>query len=108
MTAENPTLTSYFLCVVHDEQQLLLLVELLFCFPVSNAKVERLFSLMNRVKTDCRSSLKEQCLNSLIRIGMEGPSCEEFDPTVSIETWAYSSQTTRRPHQSLGKNVMTA
>ena len=36
---------------------ILLLVELLFCLPVSNAKVERFFSFMNRVKTDTRSSL---------------------------------------------------
>ena len=36
---------------------ILLLVELLFCIPISNAKVERLFSLMKRVKMDSRASL---------------------------------------------------
>nr|XP_047135399.1 E3 SUMO-protein ligase KIAA1586-like [Hydra vulgaris] len=45
----------------------LLIVELLFTLPVSNAKVERLFSLMNRVKTDTRNSLKEKRLENLIR-----------------------------------------
>ena len=38
----------------------LLLVELLFSLPVLNAKMERLFSLMNRIKTDSRSSLRKQ------------------------------------------------
>ena len=33
------------------------LVELIFSIPISNAKVERLFSLMNRVKTDSRAAL---------------------------------------------------
>jgi hypothetical protein len=37
----------------------LLLVELPFSIPISNAKVERLFSLMKRVKTDSRASLNE-------------------------------------------------
>jgi hypothetical protein len=40
----------------------LLLVELLFSIPISNAKVERLFSLMNRIKTDSRATLGESAL----------------------------------------------
>lgn len=75
----------------------LLLVELLFSIPISNAKVERLFSLMNRVKTDSRASLGENILNNLIRIRMEGPPLEEFDPTPAIQLWAMSA--TRRPNQ---------
>ena len=54
----------------------LLLAELLFSIPISNAKVERLFSLMNRIKTDSRATLGESTLNSLIRISMEGPKFE--------------------------------
>ena len=75
----------------------LLLVELLFSIPISNAKVERMFSLMNRVKTDSRASLGENTLNNLIRIRMEGPPIEEFDPTPAIQLWAISA--TRRPNQ---------
>jgi hypothetical protein len=52
----------------------LLLVELLLSIPISNAKVERMFSLMNRVKTDFRASLTENTLNNLIRIRMESHS----------------------------------
>ena len=50
----------------------LLLIKLLFLLPVSNAKVERLFSLMNRIKTDFRSSLSQKTLKNLVLICMEG------------------------------------
>ena len=63
----------------------LLLVELLLSIPISNAKVERMFSLMNRVKTDSRAALSEHTLKNLIRIRMEGPPLEEFDPTPAIQ-----------------------
>jgi hypothetical protein len=39
----------------------LLLAELLFSIPISNAKVERLFWLMNRIKTDFRATLGREC-----------------------------------------------
>lgn len=76
---------------------ILLLVELLFSIPISNAKVERLFSLMNHVKTDSRAALSENTLNNLIRIRMEGPSFEQYDPTAAIDLWA--TTITRRPNQ---------
>ena len=76
---------------------ILLLVELLFCLPVSNAKVERLFSLMNRVKTDSRASLGESRINSLLRIVMEGPTIDDFDPIPAIDLWA--TDAVRRPNQ---------
>lgn len=76
---------------------MLLLVELLFSIPISNAKVERLFSLMNRVKTDSRAMLSENTLNSLITIRMEGSKLEDYDPMPAIQLWA--STATRRPHQ---------
>lgn len=79
----------------------LLVVELLFSIPISNAKVERLFSRMKRVKTDSRASLNESTLNDLVRINMEGPSVREFEPTPAIELWA--SAATRRPNQSKRK-----
>ena len=65
----------------------MLLVELLFSIPISNAQVERLFSLMNRIKTDSRATLGESALISLIRISMEGPKFEEYDPTSAIHLW---------------------
>ena len=38
-------------------KDILLIVELLFCWPISNTAVERVFSLLNRVKTDGHASL---------------------------------------------------
>ena len=53
--------------------------------PVTNSKLERLFSLMNRVKTDWRSSLSRDRLDVLLRISEDGPSLEEFNPGASID-----------------------
>ena len=80
----------------------MLLVELLFVLPVSNAHVERLFSLMNRIKTDGRASLSKDRLSSLIRICMEGPLPEDFDPMSPIKLLANDVQA-RRPNQKLRK-----
>ena len=53
--------------------------------PFTNAKLERVFSGMNRVKTDRRSSLSTHCLDVLLRISEDGPSLEEFNPDASID-----------------------
>ena len=79
-------------------KDILLLVELLFCFPISNAAVERFFSLLNRVKTDGQASLGNTRLNSLLRICMEGPECADFDATKALNLW--SNSVLRRPNQS--------
>ena len=69
---------------------------------MSNAKVERLFSLMNRVKTDNRASLSQSRLNSLLTICMEGPTLAEFNPVPAMTLWADGIQS-RRPNQSRRK-----
>ena len=53
--------------------------------PFTNAKLERVFSRMNRVKTDRRSSLSRDRLDVLLRISEDGPSLEEFNPGASID-----------------------
>ena len=78
----------------------LLLVESLFCLSLSNAKVEKFFSLMSRVKTDCRASLGELRLNSLLRICTEGPDHENFNAATSMKIW--SEDVVRRPNQNPG------
>ncbi|XP_047141282.1 E3 SUMO-protein ligase KIAA1586-like [Hydra vulgaris] len=65
----------------------LLIVELSFTLPVSNAKVERLFSLMNRLKTDTRNSLKEKRLENLIRVSFDEKDSNLFDLSSAIELW---------------------
>lgn len=61
------------------------LVEVLLLFPVSNAKVERGFSSMKRIKTDWRSRLGEATLDSLMRISVDGPAPCDFEPTSSVQ-----------------------
>ena len=80
----------------------LLIIELLMAIPISNAKVERLFSLMKRVKVDSRASLGESTMNNLIRITTEGPQLQDFNPKEAIKLWA--AATTRRPHQNVRKS----
>ena len=75
---------------------MLLRVELLFCLPVSNAVVERLFSMTKRIMTRLRCSLGQIRLNHLIQINL-GPSLKEFDAMPAIDIWA--RKTTRRPNQ---------
>ena len=76
----------------------LLLVELLFSLPVSNAKVERLFSLMNRIKTDSRSCLSQKTLKNLILICMEGPDSDNFNAVPAMKLWSDTVKA-RRPNQ---------
>ena len=46
-----------------------------------------MFSLMERIKTNERSSLSENVLSSLVRICMEGPECKNFDAVPAMTLW---------------------
>ena len=59
----------------------LLIAELLFCLPISSTVVERLFSLMKRIKTKGRCSLGKVRVSQLLRICLHVPSIEDFEPT---------------------------
>ena len=74
----------------------LMLVCLLFTLPVSNAAVERLFSLMKRLKTSVRSMVGNDLLNASIRI-CNGPPPEAFDPASSLKKFMQIKD--RRPKQ---------
>ena len=65
----------------------LYVVELLFVLPVSNAKVERLVSFMNRIKTDSQNLLKQEHLSNLLKICMEGPDLQDFNPIPAMQLW---------------------
>ena len=56
---------------------------------------------MKHVKTDSRASLGENTLTNLVRINMEGPSLEEYDPAAAMQLWA--SGRSRRPQQTKRK-----
>ena len=63
------------------------IIEILLCTPFTNAKLERMFSRMARVKTDYRNRLCRDLLDACLRVGEEGPSLEEFTPEPSISLW---------------------
>ena len=71
------------------------LIEVLVIFPVSNAVVERGFSVMNRVKTDWRSSLGEKTVDNLMRIKISGPESHLFEPNEAVELFL---SVNRRPY----------
>ncbi len=83
----------------------LILIELLFTIPVSNAKLERMFSKLKRVKTNFRCSLSLQRLENILRIMEEGPAWEEYDPLPAIELWHSAKQ--RQPHDEKQKRSYT-
>ena len=61
------------------------LIKILQVLPQSNAKVERSFSSMGRIKTDHRNRLSEQTLDSLMRISIEGPKAEDYNSRKAVE-----------------------
>ena len=68
------------------------LIELLFCLPMSNGRVERVFSALKLIKTDRRSSLSEDSLDHLVRITIDGPPLAQWDATDAIRLWWRSKQ----------------
>ena len=74
------------------------LVELLFCFPMSNGRVERVFSSLKVIKTDRRSRLGEDRLDHLVRIAVDGPPFHQWDATDAVQLW-WKSNTQRRQMQ---------
>ena len=75
---------------------ILTLVELLFSLPMSNGKLERVFSLMKNIKTIKRTSLGEDRLDQLLRIISEGPALPQWDPSSAIKLW-WEDKTRRNP-----------
>ena len=57
---------------------IMLLIELCWCAPFSNATLERFFSQMKVVKTDWRNRLGAENISHLLRIKLEGPNFAEF------------------------------
>ena len=80
----------------------LYVVELLFVLPVSNAKVERLVSFMNRIKTDSQNLLKQEHLSNLLKICMEGPDLQDFNPIPAMQLWNDACKL-QRPNQKKRK-----
>ncbi len=51
---------------------------------------ERGFSAQNCIKNSTRGCLGVSTTEDLMRISLEGPSVEEFDPTPAVDRWLTS------------------
>ena len=79
----------------------LILVELLLSLPASNGKLERVFSQLNVVKTNKRTSLTNESLDDLLLLTSDSVPLKDFCPDDAIDLWWRDK--VRRPHQSSRK-----
>ena len=56
--------------------------------PIQTADVERTFSQLKIIKTRLRNRMKENTLDSLLRIAIEGPPTSEFPVADAVKLWA--------------------
>ena len=68
-------------------QNILVLIQLMATISPSTAACECGFSAMNREKTSLRTSLKDDRLEDILRICVNGESLERFDSGRSLEMW---------------------
>ena len=52
----------------------------------TNAKVERMFSRMNRVKKDWRTRLQRDTFDNFLRVA-GGSSIDDLDPDTAMDKW---------------------
>lgn len=84
-------------------------VDFVLSLPSHSADCERGFSLMKRIKNDWRSSLANKTLNDLMRISLQCPERDQFDPAEALQHWATSGQRSRRPQtQPYGQRKLDA
>ena len=72
-------------------------VELLFCLPVSNGHLEQVFSQLKLIKVNRRTSLREDTLDQLIRINVEGPPLSKWDASCALQLWEKRQNTKGQP-----------
>ena len=77
------------------------LFDVILTIPATSTACERGFSHMKLIKSEKRSSMKEESLSNSLMIKLEGPSIKEFDPLPAIELWFNKAH--RRPGTSHSK-----
>lgn len=75
----------------------------LFCLPMSNRHLERVFSQLKLIKLNRRTSLGEDTLDQLIRINVEGPPLSKWDASGALELW-FKEKTRRVNHKETHSN----
>ena len=78
---------TFQLCRICKWNNILLIVEIVFSLPVSNAAVERVFSRINIIKSKSRCSLSEDRLDELVRIAIDGLPLKQWDASLAIKLW---------------------
>lgn len=66
------------------------LINCIKTFPVSTAKCERNFSLMNYLRSDKRAVLLISTISNLMMININGPPTSKYDPRKYTTTWLKS------------------
>ena len=83
---------------------ILTLSRLLFTLPVSNGKLERIFSTLKLIKVDKQASLGSDSLNDLLALNTDSDSMKDFNPDSSIQLWWRAKL--RRPDQKKRKEYV--
>ena len=73
--------------VAKQWSSILTLVELLCCLPVGNGTLECIFSQLKLIKIGHCKSLKENTLNQLLRIHVEGLPLPKWNADGALELW---------------------
>ena len=84
--------------IIKECRSALDIFEIILICPFSNAKLGRMFSRMNRIKTNWRNRLSRE---GLLRIGEDGPQVKDFSPDIYIDSWFNSKvrQLNSGPHK---------
>ena len=82
-------------------RNVLCLATLLFSLPASNAKLERVFSQLNVIKTDKRTLLSNDTLDDLMLLTSQNVPLDQFCADSAIDLWWRSKL--RRPEQRARK-----
>ena len=69
----------------------LAVIELLFCLPMANGRLERVFSQLKLIKTNRRTNMGEDSLDYLVRVNVEGPPLSEWDASRAFEFWQHAN-----------------
>ena len=59
----------------------------IFCIPVANGHLERVFSQLKLIKTNRRTSIKDNTLDQLVRVNVEGPPLSEWGLACAMHLW---------------------
>ena len=63
------------------------MAELLFCLPMANGGLERVFSQLKLIKSSHRVCLGEDTLDQVLRIHVEGPALGEWKADGALHLW---------------------